>query len=318
MSLKTDAFTRTGSTLHTTLYPTEHFSFAQSLEFMQSSGAVNHLDQVNDDKTQHQRPLRLGDRVFWVVLESPDDKTLTITVAPADDAPPPEDTHLQQAIQWANRRFFLDLDMGAVQAALSTNAYGEELITRYYPGRPANYPSAWEALVRSVVHSRIFPGLAQKLDAYLCETYGTAFTYQGQIYHLIPTPEQLAKATPDDLRAARFSRQKAEYLVTFSQQILDEPDVYDFEAMTDLPGDEIVERLSKLHGVGPWTAQNVAMRGVPHLDVFIDEKTTRETLTPYFGKDGKITKKQVADSTSNYAPYRSIVCYYTYMKHFDM
>ncbi|MEM6282599.1 MAG: hypothetical protein AAF787_10435 [Chloroflexota bacterium] len=318
MPVPTDAVTKASDhTLTTTLHPTAHFNFTQSVEFIQNSGATNHLDIIADDHTTSERPIRLNDRIFWIKLEgSGDDVTVMLTSPDAD--PRPTDADMQAAVAWANRRFFMDVDMAQVKETLLADKYGEELVTRFFPARPANYPSAWEALIKSVIHAQIYPGLAQKLDDYLCRNYGTEVTFNGEKYYMVPTPEQLLNAVPDDLKAASFSRQKADYLTTIPQQILDDPEKYDFDAMRDLDGEDVVNRLKDLHGVGPWTAQNVAMRGLPHPDVFIDEKATRSTLTPYYGKEDKLTKGQAKKAVAQFAPYRTFACYYTYMKHFNM
>ncbi len=319
MTVPMDTPTAAGeNTVATTLHPTEHFDFAQSLEFVADSGATNYLDQIDDARTTLQRPVRFGDGVYWLHLSSPDGHKIDLTVTAPDEMPPPDDEVMQAAAEWANRRFFLDVDMNAVKKALDTDKYGAELVTRFFPARPANYPSAWEALIKSVVHAQIYPGLAQRLDDYLGRNHGTMVTFMGESYAMVPTPQELMSAIPDDLKAASFSRQKADYLTTIPQQMLDDPEKYDFDTMRELPGEEIVNRLKDLHGVGDWTAQNVAMRGLPHTDVFIDEKATRATLTPYYGKEDKLTKKQAKDAVERFAPYRTFACYYTYMKHFNM
>lgn len=317
--LTIDAVATDDQTVTTTLQGTEHFNFKQSLQFVKDSGATTLSERISDDNTTLERPLRLGARMLWVTLRSAEeDSAVELTLTAVDDAEPPTQAELDQAAAWATRRFWIDVDMGAVEKAIAVDDYGKELITRFFPARPANYPNAWEALIKSVIHSQIYPGFAQKLDEYLCRNYGTVVTYAEETFYLYPTPEQLVTAPPDDLIAAKFSRQKADFLTTIPQQMLDEPDVYDFEAMRSRDGEEVIKTLKQLHGVGDWTAQNVAMRGLPHLDVFIDEKATRETLTPVYGKENKITKKQVRVGVERFSPYRAFACYYTYMKHFGM
>ena len=305
-------------TVQAKLTPTEYFSFAQSLEFIEDSGANNHLDQIDVKATTLERPIYLNDKLFWIRLESQDGHTIEMTLTAPEGQEIPNQADVDAAAQWANRRFWLDVDMEAVKKALVTDKYGEELVTRFFPARPANYPSAWEALIKSVIHSQIFPGFAAKLDDYLCRNYGTEVKFKGETYHMVPTPEQLLNAIPEDLQAASFSRQKADYLTTIPKQMTEDPAMYDFDAMRDLDPEVAVKRLKGLHGVGDWTAQNTVMRGLPHLDAFIDEKATRATLTPYYGKEDKLTKKQAKEAVERFSPYRAFACYYTYMKHFNM
>jgi len=308
-----------GSTRAVTLHPTEGFYWKQSLEFVDDSGATNHLDQIAEDFSSLARPLRLGTAVYWITLTGENDGTaVRLALRAPDDADPPSDDVLDEAVAWANRRFFMDVEMDEVENALKGDKYGAELLTRFFPARPANYPSAWEALIKSVVHMQIYPGFAAQLDDYLCRNYGTTVTFDGETFHMVPTPAELLAAIPDDLRAAKFSRQKADFLTTIPFQIKEEPEKFDFEAMRERDPDESVQTLKELHGVGDWVAQNVVMRGLPHTDLFIDEKTTRAALTPVYGKADNLGKRAMRDAVARFSPYRSFACYYTYMKHFDM
>lgn len=298
------------------LHPTGPFDFAAVLQATLDSGATNSLDQIDVEAKTLQRPQRIGESVFWLRLAVETADTLTLTLRAVDDGPAPTEADLQAAAEWANQRFYLDVDLTAVEVALRGDAYGDELADRFIPTRPANYPGAWEALLKSVVHMQIYETFARQLDEFLRVNYGTRVTVDDEPYYLVPTPEELLAAAPDDLRAAKFSRQKADFLTTIPRQIIDDPDTYDFDAMRRRDPETVVAALKTLHGVGDWVAQNVAMRGLPHPDVFIDEKTTRSALTPYYGRDGKLGKKDVKAATERFSPYRSFACYYTYMKHF--
>ncbi|MEO0565937.1 MAG: hypothetical protein AAF125_27755, partial [Chloroflexota bacterium] len=152
MSLKTSGITHPDNhTAAVTLYPTKHFDFVLSVKFVQDSGALNHLDQIAEDHTRIERPHRLGDSVYWLALASAADGAVKLTVRAPDDAPPPDEAAMQAAIEHANNRFFMDVDMAAVEKALEGDSYGEEILARFFPARPANYPSACEALIKSVV-----------------------------------------------------------------------------------------------------------------------------------------------------------------------
>lgn len=304
--------------LKTIVTPARHFNLAQSLNFMEESGASDWLDQVDKDAPLLKRPMLLHDTPLMVRVTQVADDGIEISVRAPDADDAPQDAHLQAAVDWANRRFWMDLDMTKVKDAIGqADDFGSKLVDSFWPVRPANYASAWDALLKSVVHAQIYPGLAQQLDVALAETYGIQATFQGQTYYLTPRPFDLLKAFEDELRGMKFSRQKADYLTTFPQTIIDDPTTYNFMAMRNRDGQDVVADLQKLRGVGVWTSQNVAMRGLPHADVFIDEKATRAAIAPfYYRNEDEITKKNFQKTVAKFAPYRSFACYYTYMWHF--
>ncbi|MGF1504136.1 MAG: DNA-3-methyladenine glycosylase 2 family protein [Chloroflexi bacterium] len=301
--------------LQTAVKPSPHFDWAGSLSFLSESGANDDLDHIADGVLT--RPIRLAGRVARLRVASAAEAGLLVTLRAPDGEEAPSEAMMHAALDHLKRRFYLDVDMETVRKALAVDAYGEELVGRFWPSRPVNYADAWHALLKSVVHSQIYPGFAAQLDRYLRETYGTAVAFEGETVHLFPTPQQLASADEVTLQEAKFSRQKSKYVVDISRTLLTEAEKYDFEALREGDGQAAVETLADLYGVGPWISQNVAMRGLPHPDVFIDEKATRATIKDAYATGPRFGKKAVQQAVESFAPYRSFACYYTYMKHYN-
>lgn len=67
------------------------------------------------------------------------------------------------------------------------------------------------------------------------------------------TPEALAGASPDDLRAAGVSRQKERYLRALAEAV--RTGALDIAALPHLPDDEVRRRLEALPGIGRWTSE---------------------------------------------------------------
>lgn len=301
------------------IQPTAHFNFRQSLRFLDESGANDRLDTFDPDAETLSRPLLLNDAPYRVTLQAEAEGALQVTVQAPDEQPAPDETILREAVAWADRRFWLSVDMNAVRDAIAVDDFGKELVERYFPLRPANYASAWDAILISVVHAQIYPGLATQLDNTLAEQYGMNATFDGETVHLTPRPFDLLKVFPDELRGMKFSRQKADYLTSIPQTVMNNPDTYNFLHMREMDGRAAVKQLKELRGVGKWTSQNVAMRGLPHTDVFIDEDNLRKTLAPYYFRSvDAIDKSGYLGITERFAPYRSFACFYAYAKYFDV
>jgi 3-methyladenine DNA glycosylase/8-oxoguanine DNA glycosylase len=96
--------------------------------------------------------------------------------------------------------------------------------------------------------------------------------------------------------------------------ILDEPEVYDWERLRNIPAEEAVETLDTLPGVGPWTAQYIVMRGLPHNDYFLTYgDDIKKTLVRLWSVRGPLSDADAQRLVAAWSPYRRIACYYTYM-----
>lgn len=310
--------TTAGNRITATLEPTAHFRLRDSIAFVERSGAVDQLDVFGEDMRSMERVQWVGDAIVKLRIQEDDGGAPRLTLQAPDGEEAPREATLREAAAIVTRRFWMDADMDAVREALSVDTYGEDLVSLFWPMRPANYPGPWEALLRSIVHAQIYPPFAAQLDTRLRELYGSTATFDGQPIALFPRPEELAEADEVTLRDHKFSRQKARYLTDIARTLLHEAETYSWQRLRSLPGQEAVATLKNLYGVGKWTSQNVAMRGLPHIDVFIDEKNTRAPLAKYYSKAREMDKKKVLEVTAKFAPYRAIACYYSYSKHFDV
>src|ERR1051326_6999901 len=112
----------------------------------------------------------------------------------------------------------------------------------------------------------------------LVATFGKA---RGSLW-LFPTPDTIATASIEDLRAAGLSTAKAMTLQHAASLIvagsLNEADI------DRLPSDEALRLLDDLPGIGPWTAGVVLLRGFGRLDVFPHgDVGARRTLSRLLG-----------------------------------
>jgi len=125
-------------------------------------------------------------------------------------------------------------------------------------------PGAWdpfEAIVRAVVGQQISVAAATTLCTRLVERFGQPLQGLPGLTRAFPTPEALASA---DLSIVGLTRPRARNLSAVAARIAREPALLQ-------PGrslEEVTDRLCALPGIGPWTAQYVAMRGFHEPDAF--------------------------------------------------
>ncbi len=196
------------------------------------------------------------------------------------------------------RMFDLDADPQAIAAALSTDARLRPLLKR----RPGlRLPSGWdgfEIAVRAIIGQQVSVAAARTVAARLAQRFGQALpaAFAPGLEHLFPTPEALADA---DLTAIGLTRARAETVRTMARALLDGG--VDFKPERTL--DDFAARWVALPGIGPWTAQYVAMRALGHPDAFPAEDLVLQRALPNDGS--RLTAKVLSAHAEAWRPWRA-------------
>lgn len=153
-------------------------------------------------------------------------------------------------------------------------------------------------LVRGVVGQQVSGPSARAIFARLSEQVGV-------------TPQALASATGEALLGAGLSRRKAEYVQALGREVLTgELDLEAFDALSD---DEILERLVRIRGVGPWTAHMFLLFAMRRPDVIAPgDLGIRQATGALLGLGRAATPEEVLAAAERWRPYRSAATFYLY------
>ncbi len=161
------------------------------------------------------------------------------------------------------RLFDLQADPAAVRDHLWTDARMRPMLRR----RPGlRVPGAWDAFeiaVRAVVGQQVSVAAARTLCGRIVARYGESITESAAppLSHVFPTPERLASARMNGLG---ITTRRVETLRAIARAVADGS--LALGANGSLEGS--VERLVALPGIGPWTAQYIALRALGEPDAF--------------------------------------------------
>ena len=177
--------------------------------------------------------------------------------------------------------------------------------------------SVFEALVSAVLGQQVSSVVARVLRNTVVEAYGDQLEHDGSIYTAFPTPAALAGASVEDLRTAKLSGRKAEYVQGIAQGVASGE--LDLEALHSCPDAEIVEELCRIRGVGPWTAHWLLIRafdradGFPHGDLALQRHVTAILGRDSEAKGGsRMSGDEALKASLRWAPYRSYVTTYLF------
>lgn len=177
------------------------------------------------------------------------------------------------------------------------------LIKRVGPCRlkPRNRRSPFESLVRSVAY--------QQLN-------GTAAaTILGRVKALypnrrFPTPENLLSTSDKKLRAAGLSRAKIAAIKDIAAKTL-EGVIPPLRAMAKMTNAELIERLTIVRGVGPWTVEMLLIFTLGRTDVLpVTDYGVRKGFAVTYGWKELPTPKELLEHGERWKPHRTTAAWY--------
>ena len=106
--------------------------------------------------------------------------------------------------------------------------------------------------------------ISQQLSVKAADTIEKRFVglFEGSAF---PTPEQILEKDVEELRAVGLSRPKARYIQDLAFRILD--GTVRFDHLDTLSNDEVIAELTKVKGIGVWTAHMFLIFCMGRLDV---------------------------------------------------
>ena len=177
--------------------------------------------------------------------------------------------------------------------------------------RPMRTPTAYEALTLAIMGQQISTSVALTLRSLFIETYGERAVICGAARFAFPQPDAVAAAGPDGLRAIKFSGRKAEYVADISA--LAASGEFSPDDVAGLPQDEAADRLARLRGVGPWTAQWTLMRGLGYGDCFpYGDLALQRMMGALVGGGQRMSGEAALAYSERWSPYRSYVTAYMF------
>ena len=165
---------------------------------------------------------------------------------------------------WANY-FDLDTDYAAINEAVDeTDEYLQGAI-RFSRGLRILRQDPWEVAVSFILSQRKnIPAIRHCVES-LCRRFGTPFeTARGTVY-AFPTPQQILKAAPGDLRACSLGY-RDKYVFALARAV--DNGEMDLDAIGDMDDTTAKSALMRAYGIGEKVANCILLFGYHRLSVF--------------------------------------------------
>ena len=125
-----------------------------------------------------------------------------------------------------------------------------------------------------------------------------------------PLPHEVLLLSPDDMRSAGLSGAKTAAILDLAQKTISGL-VPDGETLSNLSDEEIVERLTSIRGIGPWTVEMLLIFRLGRPDVLPStDLGIRKGFARVYGLEQLPTPSELIDYGDLWRPYRSVASWY--------
>ena len=169
----------------------------------------------------------------------------------------------------------------------------------------------WEMLISFIISSNNRIPMIQKAIENLSRNYGTYIgNYRGKDYYAFPTPEELNKASQEEIRACQTGF-RDKYIKSTTESVI--KDNENISGYTSLSTDDCIKELKKFNGVGPKVADCIALFGMQKYDTFpVDVWVKRVMQEFYVSEDMSLPKMRTyaIDKFGNLAGFAQQYLFY--------
>jgi 3-methyladenine DNA glycosylase/8-oxoguanine DNA glycosylase len=169
--------------------------------------------------------------------------------------------------------------------------------------RPDGEQPPFQALTESVLHQQV----TGKAAAAILARFRAAFGQGGAF----PAPSRVVVATDEELRASGVSRTKAAALRDLAAKVLDGT-VPGAQALHALEDAAVIDRLTRVRGIGVWTVQMLLIFRLGRPDVLpAGDYGVRKGFKKTFRTRGELpTPGDIEKRGERWRPYRTVAAWY--------
>jgi len=156
----------------------------------------------------------------------------------------------------------------------------------------------FEALVEAIITQQISDSAGKSISLKFKNLFGKKY----------PTPSDVVKLSKDEIKSVGLSRMKAEYIFDISQMIVDKK--LDFKIFKKMSNEDVISELTKIRGIGKWTAEMYLIFALGRMDVFpLGDLGLINGIKKLYDLENPSTD-EILEITNSWIPYRTIGTWY--------
>lgn len=227
------------------------------------------------------------------------DQTGTIAVSLSASKPAielevrfPDSRALLVIVERVRRMFDLGADPAVIAQHLGGDPWLGPVLTRH-PG--LRTPGAWDGFelsVRAILGQQVSVAAATTIAGRLAKRFGRVVEGADGLDRLFPTPAQLAAAPIEEVGVISA---RAESIRTLARAVM----AGEIGFATAAAPETVTRALEALPGIGPWTAQYIAMRALGEPDAFMPGDLILRQMA------GGCTARELEQHSQRWRPWRA-------------
>ena len=156
----------------------------------------------------------------------------------------------------------------------------------------------FEALVEAIITQQIYDSAGKSISKRFKNLFGKKY----------PTPSDIVKLSKEEIKSVGLSRMKAEYIFDISQMIVDKK--LDFKIFKKMSNEDVISELTKIRGIGKWTAEMYLIFALGRVDVFpLGDLGLINGIKKLYNLENPSTE-EILKITNSWIPYRTIGTWY--------
>ena len=156
----------------------------------------------------------------------------------------------------------------------------------------------FEALIEAIITQQISDAAGKSISLKFKKLFKKKF----------PTPNDVLKLSQSEIKSIGLSKMKVEYIIGISQMIVDKK--LNFKKFKKMSNEDVISELTKIRGVGPWTAEMYLIFGLGRLDIFpLGDLGLINGIKKLYDLENPSTI-EIQQITDNWIPYRTVGTWY--------
>lgn len=250
---------------------------------------IKGIEQIMDDS--YMRTVCIGSHKGWIkVTHAPEKHALMVELAPSLTLV------LPALLSQLRNLFDLNARPDLIAAHLMKDRHLHTMVSKNPGLRVPGAFDGFEMAIRAILGQQITVKAATTLSCRFAQAFGQPIEtpFQG-LDRLSPLPEHISKMTLNDIAELGIISARAKCIIALAQAFTSGTICLNAGMNPEM----VIKKLEELPGIGPWTAQYIAMRALRWPDAFVKEDIViRRNL-------GGISAKQAEELSQAWRPWRS-------------
>jgi len=172
-----------------------------------------------------------------------------------------------------------------------------------------NTKNRFQSLVEAIITQQLSGSAANSITNKFRNLYGSRF----------PKPIDVLNTTDSKLRKTGMSKMKVSYIKELSKKI--EMREFKISSVSRMSDEEIISELTKIRGIGRWTAEMFLIFSLGRLDVLpVGDLGLKKSIQLLYAMSSLPKPDEIQKIAEKWKPYRTIATWYLWksLKKFDL